>query len=310
MTEARKIEAGTTYLITRRSLRRHFLFRPDRRMRRLFTYVLAVCAERHGVQVHGAVLMSNHEHLVVTDVRGVLPDFLRDLHRLVALGTKTLRGWEGAAWDGRPTGCVELVTAEAVVEKLAYAIANPVAAGLVRFAREWPGVTLRAVDVGRRVYRARRPDWFFDAENADWPEEVDLGLTMPPALAGMEPGRVRALIADEVAAQEREAQRRVAERGGRFLGARRASRVSPEARASRQDETRGMNPRVAAGRGQSQVRFEALARLWAFRVAYRAALARWRAGEREVCFPAGTWLMRCVHGARIGPAPGGGALLG
>jgi hypothetical protein len=32
--------------------------------------------------------MSTHEHLVLTDTNKRLPDFLRRLHRLVALGTK------------------------------------------------------------------------------------------------------------------------------------------------------------------------------------------------------------------------------
>jgi hypothetical protein len=45
--------------------------------------------------VHCATVMSTHEHLVVTDTRGELPRFLQELHRLLALGIKVLRKWEG-----------------------------------------------------------------------------------------------------------------------------------------------------------------------------------------------------------------------
>ena len=46
MTQPRRILPGTTYLITRRTLRRHFLFRPDPDIRRLFLYALCVNAKR------------------------------------------------------------------------------------------------------------------------------------------------------------------------------------------------------------------------------------------------------------------------
>jgi hypothetical protein len=81
-----------------------------------------------------------HLHLVVTDEQGVLPSF----HRIVALGTKVLRAWEGPVWDHEPTSVVRLTTREAVVQKIAYTLANPVAAGLIRHASEWPGAKVLA----------------------------------------------------------------------------------------------------------------------------------------------------------------------
>jgi len=74
------------------------------------------------------VLMSTHEHLIVTDSKRRLPDFFRDFHRVVALGTKILRRWEGTVWDSEPTSRVELCTTKAIIEKLAYIMANPVEA--------------------------------------------------------------------------------------------------------------------------------------------------------------------------------------
>ena len=87
--------AGDTVMVTRRTLRRHHLFRPDPAIRQLYLYALALCAQHYGILVHAVTLMSTHEHLVVTDPKRRLPDFLRDLRRLVSLGAKVLRKWEG-----------------------------------------------------------------------------------------------------------------------------------------------------------------------------------------------------------------------
>jgi len=145
MSLPRSILPGATYLLTRRVLRRHFLLRPDAEITEiteitnLILYALAVSAPRFGIQVHALCAMSTHLHLAVTDERGVLPSFLGFFHRIVALGAKVLRAWERPVWDHEPTSAVRLMTREAVVEKIAYTLANPVAAGLVRHAHEWPG---------------------------------------------------------------------------------------------------------------------------------------------------------------------------
>lgn len=96
MSRPRPIVAGATYLVTRRTLRRHALLRPDTAMRELLVYLLAVSVARFGLQVHAFCVMSTHHHLVVTDPRGVLPDFLAYFHRITSLATKVLRKWEGS----------------------------------------------------------------------------------------------------------------------------------------------------------------------------------------------------------------------
>jgi hypothetical protein len=54
--------------------------------------------------------MSNHHHLVVTDPRGVLPEFLRELHRLTAKAINASQGqWENL-WAAEPCNAVRLVT--------------------------------------------------------------------------------------------------------------------------------------------------------------------------------------------------------
>jgi hypothetical protein len=75
MTQPRMVLQGTTSMVTRRTLRRHHLFRPDPAIAQLYLYTLGVCAKEFGIQLHALVLMSTHEHLVLTDTNKRLPAF-------------------------------------------------------------------------------------------------------------------------------------------------------------------------------------------------------------------------------------------
>lgn len=300
MTQPRFVLPGDTVMITRRTLRRHHLFRPDASIRQLYLYALTVCAKQFGILVHAVTLMSTHEHLIVTDTKGRFPLFLRELHRLVSLGTKVLRKWEGPTWDHEQTSVVRLLTEQAIIEKLAYVMANPVQAGLVRHARDWPGITVLPHELGRRSWKLNRPDVYFRADNPQWPETVELSLTLPPALAKLYRAEdVRHAAAAELERQERLAHKEIRRRKSRFLGADRIRRLSPYRRATSFELLRDRNPTFAVGRGQRKVFFQAVAELRAFRRAYRDALEHWRAGLRSVVFPQGTWCMCQLHGVAV-----------
>ncbi|MGB5192623.1 MAG: transposase [Polyangiales bacterium] len=300
MTQPRFVLAGDTVMITRRTLRRHHLFRPDPAIRRLYLYTLAVCARQFGILVHAVILMSTHEHLIVTDTKGCFPRFLRELHRLMSLGTKVLRKWEGPVWDHEQTSVVRLLTEQAMIEKLAYVMANPVQAGLVRKARDWPGITVLPQELGRRTWTLNRPDLYFRADNPQWPETIALSLTLPPVLAQRYAAQeVREAVDEELACHERRAHEEVKKRGWRFLGAQRIRRLSPYRRATSFELLRDRNPTFAVGRRQRKLFFQAVAELRAFRRAYRDALTQWRQGLRSVVFPQGTWCMCQMHGVVV-----------
>jgi len=82
--------------------------------------------------------MSTHSHEVITDVRGEYPKFLQTFHRYLALCTKAYRGWPEEVFNKDSSGAHALLTPEATLEAIAYLIANPVEAGAVRYAKDWP----------------------------------------------------------------------------------------------------------------------------------------------------------------------------
>lgn len=269
------------------------LLRPDAEITGLILYALAVSARRHGVQVHAFCAMSTHIHLVVTDVRGRLPEFLQLFHRLVALGAKVLRTWEGPVWDHEPTSQVRLMTREAVVEKIAYTLANPVMAGLVRFAREWPGAKTLVEELGRGVMSARRPVVFFNPTNPAWPEVAELPLLLPPGIGEGDAEGFRREIIEQVARTEE------TRRSFPAMGVERAVAISPYERATSFEEVRKCNPTFAVGQGNGEAWRRAATAVRAFRSAYRGALELWRTGVRSVVFPAGTWWMRVLHAVAV-----------
>jgi putative transposase len=295
MSQPRSILPGATYLLTRRVLRRHFLLRPDAAITGLIVYALAVSARRFGIHVHALCAMSTHLHLVVTDEKGILPSFLQFFHRIVALGTKVLRHWEGPVWDHEPTSVVRLTTRQAIVEKIAYTLANPVAAGLVRHASEWPGAKVLVDELGVGTLRAARPNVYLDPNNSGWPEEATLELSLPPAFGTEEADGFRHAVATELAREEASAE--LSAEG--VLGAERAGSVSPHERATSFEPLRALNPTFAVGRGSKDAWRIAAAAVRTFRAAYRVALEHWRKGVRDVLFPEGTWWMRVFHAACV-----------
>ena len=271
---------GITYLVTRRCSERRFFLRPDPEVTGTFEYLLGLLSGKHGIEIHAYVVMSNHYHLVLTDVRGRLPEFQRELNSLLARSINAFRDrWE-SLWNRDSYSAVALLEDGDVISKMAYTLVNPVAARLVNRARQWEGAT----SVGMRFGRARRiarPHGFFGEE---MPEEVELVLVRPRCCDSMSDEGLRGVV-------EREVKRREAEHGqrGKAMGMAEVMRQDwngcPDSFAPR----RGLRPTVAGA--NRWARIEALQRSAAWLRAYKEALARFVGGERDVEFPKGTWWM-------------------
>lgn len=264
----------------------------------IFLFVLALAAGRHRIQIHAFCVLSNHVHLVVTDVRGELPAFMRYLDSLVARAVNaTLGRFEGFwARNGSYTA-VEPLDRGDVVAKVAYALANPVAAGLVRTGAEWPGLRSAPAQEGRTRFTASRPNVFF-RQKGYLPAQVELELTPPPGFRSAE--EFGAEVAAAVEALEEGHRRARAAKGQRFLGAARVLLQDPLAAPLSPAPRFTLKPRVAAR--DSWRRIQGLLRLKEFEDDYREAFRAWCAGARSVVFPAGTYLMRVLHGVQCAQA--------
>jgi putative transposase len=267
-------------------------------MNEFILYAFIVSAHRYGILPHAFCAMSTHLHYVVTDPHGRLPLFLNMFHRLVALGVKKIRKWDGAVWDRSQTSVVELCTRQAIVEKIAYTLANPVEAGLVSNAQEWPGVKTSVEDIGEKILEAPRPSQCFCPKNPQWDANAELKVSLPPSIPAADARAFRDDIHRQLDQLETAAHAEIPEH--KVLGAERAAKVSPRSRATSYERKGQLNPTFALGRGISkEMRVKASDNLRAFRKSYREALVKWREGDREVVFPAGTYAMRVVHGAKV-----------
>jgi hypothetical protein len=172
-----------------------------------------------------------------------------------------------------------------------YTLANPVAAGLVRSGREWPGLWSAPELIGAGPFTVERPSFFF-RKKGRMPERVELELETPPGFAFAE--EFRSLVTRGLAEREGDLTSAAAAAGRRFLGAERALAQDPMSRAVSEEPSRTLNPRFASR--DPAKREEAIGRLGEFLRSYRAALGKLRQGVRDVLFPRGTYLLRVAHG--------------
>jgi hypothetical protein len=293
MTAPRQFLPGSTYLITHRISERRFFLRPSKLVNAILAYLLAVISKRYGVLLHAACVLSNHLHIVLTDPGARLPEFQRDLDSLAARAVNCLLGRWGSLFDRDALSVVRLETPDAILAKMVYVLANPVAAGLVRRGREWPGLWSPPALIGRGGTVVDRPEEFF-REDGPLPPQAVLRFSRPPGF-DKDPGFTAELL-HQLARDEDRAAANLGKAGRSFLGVARVLAQKWYARPATSAPHRGLRPRVACRNRWKRV--EALRRLKRFRVEYEEALDAWRDGRRDVTFPAGTWLMRVLHGAR------------
>jgi len=295
MTLPRRIVPGTTYLITRRCIGRRFLLRPDPELNRLFLYCLALGADKYGIRVHALTVMSNHYHLVLTDVVGVLPDFMGWLNSQLAKRVKRLRRWDELVWEPNVQyNALELQGAREMLDKVAYTLLNPVSAMQVERPEDWPGLltTLRMLQRGE--LQARRPKVGF---KRNFTKRLTLTLSSPPCFK--DEARYHSALETIVGRRLETLREQRAQQGRRVLG-RRAVRKAPIHKRPATPKPRfGRSPTFSALTREGWRR--AVKRLRAFRAAYRRAYQEWRSGVADVEFPAGTWwLARCAN-ATVAP---------
>ncbi|HSM94314.1 MAG TPA: hypothetical protein VLT47_15675 [Anaeromyxobacteraceae bacterium] len=293
MCRPRQVLPGATVVVTRRCAQRLFLLVPSEMVNAIVAYVLAVAANRYGIQVHAFCVLSNHLHIVLTDVHGRLPAFAQYFHSLVGRAINAARGRQEDFWAPNTYSAVTLLSPADVVAKTAYVLANPVAAGLVPSGRDWPGLWSAPESIGGEAVEVPRPGFFFKPMGS-MRKSAQLQLHCPPGFAST--ADFLEQLRPALAALEAEAAATLATEGRTFLGARRVLAQDPMSHPATREPLGQLNPRVACR--DPEVRKGALARLQEFAAAYRDALAAWRRGIRDVIFPEGTYQMRVQHAVR------------
>lgn len=255
--------------------------------------MLAAAVRRFGIRLHAFCVLSNHFHLVLTDPDARLPEFEQYLDSLVARAVNASLGrWE-SFWAPSSYSAVTLVSPQDIIDKAAYVLANPVAAGLVRHGRDWPGLWSSPEEIENGKSVAKRPGIFFRPEGR-MPEEVELELWCP---SGFESAAAfREQLSAALEGLEEQAAAELSEQGMGFLGVRGVMAQDPLSRPGPGEPRRGLNPRVAAR--DKWKRIETLTRLVEFKQAYREAWLALKAGVREVLFPEGTYWPRVALGVR------------
>ena len=280
-------------MVTRRTTQRQFLLAPSAWLEQLFLYCLAVATANTGVAVHSLTVMSNHYHLIVTDPLGRLPEMCNWLHEFVAKAANARLGrWENF-WSSDPPSYVRLMGPDDVLAKTVYALANPVAAGLVSHGEQWPGI--RLFTPGRR--RIVRPEGFF-RESGPTPKVATLNITAPPL--GMSSHQAYRTVLEALAAEEARVRESFRANGRQFLGARRVLAQRPDESPRSLEPRRKLSPTIACR--NKWLRIETLQRCKEFVVAYRDALRRWVLRAKDVVFPPGTYAMTRRFGVLVAPS--------
>jgi len=133
---------GALYHVTARGDRRDAIYLRERDQR-LFLQLLGQTCERMNWACYAYCLMTNHYHLVIETVDGNLSRGMRHLNGVYTQKFNFHHDQVGHVFQGRYKAI--LVDRDAYLLELArYVVLNPVRAGLVRSAGQWPWSSYRA----------------------------------------------------------------------------------------------------------------------------------------------------------------------
>ena len=301
MSKARQYRPGATWFVTLRTCLGTYRFVPKKAINAVFTFALAFAAFLTGVRIHAFSVMPNHSHMVVTDhpSKARLPHFLRIYHSLVAVALGRIQRSPGPVWDSRGSDLKVLVGPKTILNKIGYTLINPVAANLCRDPESWYGAMSRIDDMGTVPKPQKRPRKFA-ATVTKMPARCDLTLTIPEAFGDISAEDYRKLVREHV--RERAARINARRRGGP-LNKTMIQNRDPFDRPTEHPSTKRTDKSRRTRHSRHiecdpELREAAIAELEGFRLAYRDAYERWREGNHDVVFPAGSWAVVEYHGAR------------
>ena len=143
-------------MVTKRVHKRQMLLIEDEYVTQVLEYTLAYCMYKYDQPLHAFVVEGNHYHRVDGDPEGLRPQFIQELHSLLARQLNRYYGEGDAFFSSKQTNIVDNQTPADVLERIVYAMGNPVADGIEREGRNHKGIRARWPQPARRSLR-RRP---------------------------------------------------------------------------------------------------------------------------------------------------------
>jgi putative transposase len=292
MSHPRMSVPGATYLVTRTTVMSLFLLTPSKIVNQIMEYCVARAAGAYGILIHAVSVESNHFHLVVTDTRGCLSDFMQELNRSAArcllehYRDRFPQRRLDAVWShAQSFSATLLLTPNAILDKIVYTLTNPVKDGLVRDYRKWPGFNTRPGDWRDGLRTARRPNVYFK----NTPEEISYAVCAPGQLGESVEHAISTVELLIRNAQQQAAVELAAESRG-VMGVNGVLATNPLDAPTTPRPVGDLNPTLAAG-GDHDALVNAKLALKLFRLAYRAAWKEFKE-MASATFPGGTLLMR------------------
>jgi REP element-mobilizing transposase RayT len=260
-------------------------------VKQIYEYVTGVVSLRTGVRMVAWCVMSNHIHELLFDPQGRLPEFLQDRNLYLAKAVNAHFGLAGSVFDRGGASKQFQEDANALADSIAYILANPVDAGLVRKPSQWPGTISSVEELEPHTKKIKRPDAYLRGEQ--WPDEVEYTVGAPEEIAwrlGGIPEMQRIVAARLEARLAKAAQHH----GGMVLGLRKIAQRGPNTFAKAWEEF-GETVRKFAVSSLDGER-AGVARWNKFQLDYQDARQKMLHGRRGI-WPEGTWRMHVDFGA-------------
>ncbi len=301
MRPIRHVQPAHMVEVTTRCINGTKLLRPSKDVHRIIAGVIGRAQEQSGIELYAFVFMSTHYHMLLgAKDAEQQANFMRLLNGNITVKLNDLNRRTGSGWARRFRAIPVSNDRATQRRRLRYLLAHGVKERLVRRCKDWPGLSalpwllegtpIRGVWTSfTDRYHARRRAGYVPV-----PGEFDtvytLQMSVLPCWRELGPPEWRAEVADMVADIEAtEAARCLEETGqpleAQVLGVDAVLAAEPTDRLAWQRRTRAPTVHAVA----KDVRKRLCAELAALREVYLAASERFRAGERDVAFPVGTF---------------------
>lgn len=266
--------------------------------------------------------MSNHAHVCVTDVRGLLPKFMCQMNSLISRQINALTGETGTNIE-KGYSSIEIADDASLLRLSSYTLANPSAANLVKHVAEWKGfctydlnynesIEVRRPECG--MWRTHQPQTKADQKTncmekrddsgrkkqalskhrkkaSKLPDVVHAALTRPSIMPELSDKELRELIYSETRQKEKVAAEKRNVKNQKVLGWTRVLRLASNTRPKTHRKPFTRIPLVASH--SSKLRIACIEKIMKFRQKYREALRGFlKINKSSFVFPEGTWKMK------------------